>query len=74
MRQDVTSLRAQRLLHADLARALGHGNQHDVHQADSADAERKRADEAHQNFQSQSDDFKLVHLRHDVENPDGLVV
>jgi hypothetical protein len=49
-------------------------NLHDVHEADSADAKRKRADKAHQNFQSQSDDFKLMHLGHDVGTPDGLLV
>ena len=36
--------------------------------------ERKRADEAHQDLQSQSDDLELVHLRHQVEHSHRLAV
>ena len=44
------AVRAQRFLHADLARALGHRDQHDVHQANAADPQRERADEASRTF------------------------
>src|ERR1700674_2824475 len=72
--EDVPALRAQRLLHANLTRPLRDRNQHDIHQADAADAERKRADETHQHLQPESDDFELMELRHQVEYFHGLVV
>ena len=46
----------------------------DVHQSDSANAERECADEAHENLEPERNDFELVHLGHDVENLDGLMV
>ena len=36
--------RAERLPQPDLARALAHGDQHDVHDADAAERERDEAD------------------------------
>ena len=50
LEEDVALAAAERLFHADFARALRHRHQHDVHQADAADAERQRADEAQQNL------------------------
>ena len=44
-------MRAQGLFDADFAGALLHRDQHDVHQADAADAERERADEGQQNLE-----------------------
>src|SRR5580704_291873 len=52
-------MRAQSFLHANLARALGYRNQHDVHQSDSADAQRQHADEAEQNLDSDCNDGEV---------------
>ncbi|MEZ6017621.1 MAG: hypothetical protein R3F49_21105 [Planctomycetota bacterium] len=41
---DVPPLRAEGAAHADLARALGDGRQHDVHDADAADEQRDHRD------------------------------
>ena len=40
LQRDVGAARAERLPQADLARALGHRHQHDVHDADAADDQR----------------------------------
>ena len=45
LEEDVAAARAQRFLYADFAGALSDGNEHDVHQADTADAQRESADE-----------------------------
>src|SRR5207247_7970064 len=47
LKQDVEARGAERLAHADLAGALGHGHEHDVHDADAADedADRRAAGE-----------------------------
>src|SRR5271166_6184289 len=66
LEQDVAPAAAQRLFHADLARTLGDRDQHDVHQADPADAQRKRADEGQQNLQPCDDDIELFQLLHHV--------
>src|SRR5207253_5944733 len=42
---DVAAFGAQGAADADLARALGHRSEHDVHDADTADHERDRGDE-----------------------------
>ena len=44
LNEDVPTLGAQRLPHADLARPLGHADQHDVHHADACGEQR---DESH---------------------------
>ena len=67
LQQNVSAARAQRLFHSDLSRPLRHRDQHDVHQADAANAQRQRADEAQQNFQADGDDFELVNLFHEVK-------
>ena len=36
LHEDVATLRADRFTNADLARPLGHADEHDVHHADSA--------------------------------------
>ena len=46
LEEDVAAARAQRFLDADFAGALGDGDEHDVHQADAADAQREGADES----------------------------
>ena len=48
----------KRFQHTDLARALLHRDQHDVHQAHAADAQRKRPDERHQDLQPERDDVE----------------
>ena len=52
---DVALPRAERPAQADLAHALVHRDQHDVHDADAADAERERADEDEQHLQADGD-------------------
>src|SRR5882762_8619340 len=42
LEQDIEARGAQRLAHADLARPLGDGDEHDVHDADSADEQTDR--------------------------------
>ena len=74
LEQDVPLACAQRLLHADLASALRHRDQHDVHQADAADAERDGSDECQQNLQSQRDDAELRQLLLRVEDKDRTLV
>ncbi len=44
---DVALPRADGAAHADLARALEHAGQHDVHDADAADQQRDRRDGHH---------------------------
>ena len=51
LEENVVAPRSQRFLHADLAGALRHRNQHDVHQPDAADAQRDRPDECQQDLQ-----------------------
>src|ERR1035437_7924269 len=74
LQQDVPPLRAQGFLHANLTRALRDRNQHDIHQADAADAECKRADETHQDLQPERNDFELMDLSHQVEHFHSLPV
>ena len=74
LKEDVSPARAQRFLDADLARALSDGDEHDVHQADAADAERERADERQQNLEADGDDLELVHLHHKVKDHQGAAV
>src|SRR5580698_4052504 len=45
LHQDVPLSRAESLLYTDLACALLHADQHDVHQADACDTQRQRTDE-----------------------------
>src|SRR5207247_4469205 len=51
LKHDVEARRAQRLPHADLARALGDGHEHDVHDADAADQQPHRAAAGEQVFE-----------------------
>ena len=46
--QDVAAVRADGHADADLARALGHAHEHDVHDPDAADEERDAGDRAEQ--------------------------
>src|SRR5258706_9789041 len=74
LEQDVPAMCAQRLFHANLAGALGYRNQHDVHQADAADAEGQQSDEAKQDFDSSADDLKIEQVGEDVEDKNCPVV
>jgi hypothetical protein len=56
----VAAARAEGFLDADFAGALGDRDEHDVHQADSADAQRESADEAEQDLEAECDDLELV--------------
>ena len=51
LRQDVAPAGADRHAQADLARPLGHRDQHDVHDADAADDQRDRGDRRQQQRQ-----------------------
>ena len=55
--------RAERFFDADLAGALLHGHQHDVHEADAGDAQRERADHGEQHLQRDGQDAELAQLR-----------
>src|ERR1035438_585206 len=66
--------RAQSLLHSDLAGALRHRDKHDVHEADSADPQGEGADESEQNLQTDSEDFKKVHLFHQTDDHYGAPI
>ncbi len=68
LQEDVPAARAERFLDSNLARALRHRDQHDVHEADAADSKSQSADEAQQNLQADRDDFELVDLLHQVED------
>ena len=48
-------LRADGFANADLAGALGHGDQHDVHDADAADGQRQHGDQQQHDGQRQGD-------------------
>ena len=48
LKEDVPPRRAERLADADLARALGDRDEHDVHDADAADEQRHRRDSGEQ--------------------------
>ena len=74
LQEDVPLARAESFFYADLAGALLHADQHDVHQADAGDAERERADEEQQDLQAERDDAELRELLHDVGDVDGVVV
>ncbi len=74
LEQDVFAARAQRLLHADLAGALLHGDQHDVHETDAGDAEGERSHQREQHLQGERENFELMQLRHEIRDVYGVVV
>src|SRR6185369_2421491 len=74
LEEDVATAAAERFLDTDLARALSHGDEHDVHQSNAADAECKRADECEQNLEPGNDDAELLQLLHHVVQMDGALV
>src|ERR1039458_1475651 len=74
LKQDVATPAAEGLFHADLAGALGHRYQHDVHQADAANAQGQRPDEGQQDLQARGDDLELLQLLHHVEDEYGALV
>ena len=74
LKQNVPAPRAQGFLYANLAGALRHRHQHDVHQPNAADAERQQADEAEQNLDSDCDDLQFAQLVHAVEHEYGSLV
>ena len=58
---NVLAARPDRLAHADLARALGDGDQHDVHHAHSADQQANRAEHDHGEHDAADDVVELLH-------------
>ena len=67
-------MRAQRLFYADFAGALLHRDQHDVHEADAADAEGERADESEQNLKRGDYDGELVEVLLEIGHEYGATV
>ena len=63
LKGDVAIARAQRLAQSHFLGALGHADQHDVHHADAADAERQHADESEDQPQSDSELFEYLWRR-----------
>ena len=74
LHQDVTAARADGLQQADLFGALGHADQHDVHHADSADAEGERADDAEQRVEADGEGPQHLAALDGVPLGRGLVV
>ncbi len=74
LREDVAAARAEGLEQADLARALGDRDEHDVHDADAADAKRHRADDAQKNLERGAELHDLVRVFDGVPRGNGLVV
>src|SRR5208283_2406144 len=66
--------RAKSFLYADLARALRNRDQHDVHQANAADAQREQSDETEKNFDTGGDDAKIEEIGKHVKDEDGAFV
>src|SRR5438034_1459527 len=64
----------ERLQHADLTRALGDANQHDVHHADATHAEREDADNSHHYFESDGKVLQHLPCLDGVPSGSGLVV
>ena len=65
LQQDVPRLRADRHADADLARALGHRHEQDVHDADAADQQRDRRDRGEQlRHHAARHERRLEHLAH----------
>ena len=60
--QDVLARCTQCLLYTNLAGALLHRHQHDVHQANARNSQRQRSDKRHQHLQSSLDNTKLRQL------------
>ena len=50
LQQDMPFPRAQGLLDSDLARSLLHAHQHDIHQPDTRNTQRQRADKQQQHL------------------------
>src|SRR5579863_10454678 len=67
-------MRSQRLLDADFAGSLRYGNQHDVHQSHSADAQRQQSDKTQQHFYSNRDHMEVREILYRVEDKDGAVI
>src|SRR2546421_11151725 len=74
LKKDMPPPRAQRLFHSNLTGSLGYRDQHDVHEADPADAQRKRTDEAQQNREAERNEFELVNLFHEVKHHHGAAI
>ncbi len=72
LRHDVALLRADRAADADLAGALGDGDEHDVHDADARGEQRDGADEREADAHGEGDLLEL--LDHRVAGEDLEVV
>src|SRR3984893_18709460 len=68
------AMRAQSLLHADLARALRYRDQHDVHQSHAADAEREQADKSQQDLDPRANDLQIHQIRENVEDENATLI
>ena len=66
--------RAKRLFDADLARALLHSHQHDVHQPNACNAQCERAHQREQNLEGDGKNVELVQLGHQIRHKHGVVV
>ena len=66
--------RAEGFEDADLAGALGDGDQHDVHDADATDSEGHCADEAEQNFKPDGEGHDLLGVFDGIPHAEGFVV
>ena len=72
--QDVTRAGADGLEQADFAGALGHADQHDVHDADSAHAEGERADDSQQRVKTDGEGLQHLSALDGVPFGSGFVV
>src|SRR5437016_1912029 len=74
LQKNVAFAGPQRLLNSDLAGALGHRDQHDVHQPNPTDSQRESANERQKHLKSQGDDLDGIHLLHGVEYEDRAMI
>ena len=65
-RKNFLPLRADCFANADLAGALGHGDQHDVHDADATDSQRQHGDQEQHDGQRQRDVSRDIQNRSEV--------
>src|SRR6266853_4017850 len=64
----MATARAQGFFHSNLASALGHRYQHDVHQPNSTDSKRQQSDESEQYLDADGNNLQLLEFFNCVEN------
>src|ERR1700761_5079350 len=74
LREDVAAARAEGFEDADLAGALGDGDEHDVHDADAADGEGHGADDAEQDLKADGEGHDLLRVLDGVPHTEGLFI